>query len=49
MKNVRRRTQNINGGGLEDKMGERERKRERVREGENGEREGEGEGEGFLL
>ncbi len=31
MKNVRRRTQNINRGGLEDKMGEVERKRERVR------------------
>jgi hypothetical protein len=29
MKNVRRRTQNINRGGLEDKMGEVERKRER--------------------
>ncbi len=29
MKNVRIITQNINGGALEDKMGERERKRER--------------------
>ena len=42
MKNVRRRTQNINGGGLEDTRGKRERKRERVREGENGEGEGSG-------
>ena len=32
MKNVRIRTQNINGGGLEDKMGEVERKRERGKE-----------------
>jgi hypothetical protein len=44
MKNGRRRTQNINGGALEDKRGKgkekekRERKRERVREGGREER-----------